>query len=552
MLKIAARALLLALVLTALPAASGQFEVLAVPVTVTDRVAVPLEDAGEVAAQGREVAGEARARRSGAVAAPMPFSMLGFELPDGVDELWVRTSVDGLEWSDWVETERVEPDDGPDPGTPEAATDRSHRFAEPVWVEEANYLQVEVPADAPADADEVRAELIDSLGIAGQPTERKVVPAGPESADAINRPNIISRAGWGADESWRNGSPSYARDGVHMGVVHHTATSNSYSDAKAVMRSMYRYHTQSLGWSDLGYNLVVDREGNVYEGRAGGLDRGVIGAHARGYNTGSFGVSVIGNYENVDAPAAAMRALEQVVIWQSTIYGIDPDGWTNKTNGSWTQTLVGHRQVGNTACPGRIQNHLPALRTATSEQVQAAAVPFPDTTGTHREAVLELAEAGVINGCADNLFCPADGLTRGQMASLLSRALGFEPEGDEDRFPDVPAGHPHRAGIHALVEAEVVDGYRDGTFRPETELTRDQMATFLAGALELDQSKFEARFLDVTVLNPHARAVEAVAREEITLGCNESGTRYCPSDTLRRDQSASLLHRGLPSSVVED
>jgi hypothetical protein len=546
--NIAVRALLLALVLTALPAATGQYEVLAVPVTVTDQVEVPLPDAadetaGGVAAQGREVASEAVARTP-VVSSPMPFSMVGFELPDGVDELRVRTSVDGQSWTEWVATERFDPDDGPDAGTKEAEGDRSHRFAEPIWVEEANHLQVELPDGVDGVEGSLRAEVIDSVGLAGQKVERRVVPVEPASADAVDRPRIISRAGWGANESWRRGSPSRASS-VHTGVVHHTATSNSYSDARAVMRSMYNYHTNTLGWSDLGYNIVVDQQGNVYEGRAGGLDRGVIGAHARGHNTGSFGVSVIGNFQHVEPPRAALRALERVIAWQSSVYGINPEGWVNGR-----RTIVGHRDVGNTACPGRIQNHLPSIRSSSAAQVQAASIPFPDVTGGHRDAVLALADAGIVNGCAENRFCPARGLTRGQMASLLSRALGLEASGNGDRFSDVPSGHPHRAGIHALVEADVVDGYSDGTFRPEEQLRRDQMATFLTNALDLDTRLFEGRFRDVAVLNPHAQAVEAVARERITLGCNSAGTRYCPRNTLRRDQSASLLHRGLPAGVV--
>jgi hypothetical protein len=539
--KFAVRAMLLALVVTAVPAAGGQFEVLAVPVTASDRVDVPLPDLGGVAAQelGAPV-------RTEAVATPMPFSMLGFELPEGVDELRVRTSVDGETWTEWVETERFEEEDGPDHGTAEAAGDESARFAEPIWVEEANHLQVELPAGVGEVAGELRAELIDSVGLGGQGVERKVVPASGAAADAASAPTIITRAQWGANESWRNGNASYSRNGVHMGVVHHTATSNTYSDARAVMRSMYNYHTNTLGWSDLGYNIVVDQQGNVYEGRAGGLEHGVIGAHARGYNTGSFGVSVIGNFQHVEPPRAALQALERVIAWQSSVYGIDPEGWTNETNGSWTQTIVGHRDVGNTACPGRIQGHLPSLRSgaARSVPVQEAMV-FPDVRNNHRDAVLALVDAGVINGCGSNRFCPSRGLTRAQMASLLARALDLSPDGSGERFSDVPAGYAHADAIHALVDAGIVGGYPDGTYRPTVELTRDQMATFLANALDLRLRLYEGRFSDVSVLNTHARAIEAVAREEVTLGCDSSGTRYCPRDTLRRDQSASLLHRAL-------
>ena len=531
---------LLALVVSLLPVAGGQFEVIATPLTIHEETEVPLPSAEDLAERVRGAAQLSDgAVRGPVVEAPVTFSMLGFELPEGVDEIRVRTSEDGRIWSDWTETERFEPDEGPDPDTDDGRSDRSHRYAEPVWVEKATHFQVEFPEGLDGVTGEMTAEVIDSVGYNGQRTERQVVSEPAAQADAApSRPNIISRAQWGADESWA-GDPSYAGS-VDMGVVHHTATSNSYSDARAVIRSMYRYHTQSLGWKDLGYNIVIDRAGNVYEGRKGGLTSGVIGAHAAGFNRGSFGVSVIGNYEAANPTQASMRALENVIAWQSSVYGIHPEGTTTRS-GTTYSTIVGHRQVGRTACPGRIMNRLQDIRAGAAEK----AVPFPDVSGIHREAVLQLAEDGIINGCGDGLYCPGRGLTRGQMASLMARALGLQESSSSQRFPDVPTHHPHRAGIHALVEAGVVSGYPDGNFRPQHDVQRDQMATFLTNGLRLRRQPYQGRFVDVLPGNPHARAVEAVAREEVTLGCNSNGTRYCPGDTLRRDQAASLLHRAL-------
>jgi hypothetical protein len=642
--NIAVRALLLAMVLTALPAATGQYEVLAVPVTVSDRVEVPLPDeareargpAGGVGAQGLEVAADAVARTP-AVEAPMPFSMVGFELPDGVDELRVRTSVDGERWTEWVETERVEAEDGPDPDTAEAAGDRSHRFAEPVWVEEASYLQVELPDGVEAEG-RLHAEVIDSVGLSGQKVERTIVPAEPASADAVDRPRIISRAGWGANESWRSGSPSRASS-VSMGVVHHTATSNSYSDAKAVMRSMYSYHTRSLGWSDLGYNIVVDQQGNVYEGRAGGLESGVIGAHARGYNTGSFGVSVIGNFDQVRPPRAALDAVAEVIAWQSSVYGINPEGWANGR-----RTIVGHRDVGNTACPGAyFYPRLPEVRadaaarmssppadpgpitytppkttitsapegTSTSRDARitwsatgdvsyfecqenggawyACASPrnlteLPDGKHTfrvrgvmpsdpplppedrvretqpaevswevrwklvlsdiegrvHEQAIRAIAEAGITGGYRDGTFRPAADVTRGQMATFLSRALDLEgAAGDRMGFSDTD-GHPHAEGISAVAVAGITEGYDDGTFRPNVSVSREQLATFLARALELE-SDGEVSFSD-TVDSAHLAGIAAVAAAGITEGYPDGTFR--PADVVSREQMASFLQRG--------
>ena len=92
-------------------------------------------------------------------------------------------------------------------------------------------------------------------------------------------------------------APSYA-PAIRFAVVHHTAGTNDYSPAQAaaILRGIELYHVKSNGWNDIGYNFLVDRYGTVYEGRAGGVDRNVIGAHALGFNTGSVGVAVMGTF----------------------------------------------------------------------------------------------------------------------------------------------------------------------------------------------------------------------------------------------------------------
>ena len=108
-------------------------------------------------------------------------------------------------------------------------------------------------------------------------------------------PQIVSRTSWKADEEIRRAPPRYA-GAVYFAVVHHTAGSNTYSRAAspAIVRAIELYHVRGNGWNDIGYNFLVDRYGQVFEGRAGGIDRNVIGAHAEGFNTGSVGVAVIG------------------------------------------------------------------------------------------------------------------------------------------------------------------------------------------------------------------------------------------------------------------
>src|SRR6185369_8022061 len=123
------------------------------------------------------------------------------------------------------------------------------------------------------------------------PTLRAVSMAGS--------PKIISRAGWRANDEILRGKPRYAGR-VYFAVVHHTAGSNSYSAAQspAIVRAIELYHVKANGWNDIGYNFLVDKYGQVFEGRYGGMERAVIGAHAEGFNTGSVGVAVIGNYSS--------------------------------------------------------------------------------------------------------------------------------------------------------------------------------------------------------------------------------------------------------------
>ena len=103
-----------------------------------------------------------------------------------------------------------------------------------------------------------------------------------------------------------------------MAYVHHTAGTNGYTrlQAPAIVRAIELYHVKGNGWNDIGYNALVDRFGTVYEGRAGGVDRNVVGAHAKGFNTGSFGIAVMGDFRTADPPAAAVDALVKTLAWR--------------------------------------------------------------------------------------------------------------------------------------------------------------------------------------------------------------------------------------------
>lgn len=215
----------------------------------------------------------------------------------------------------------------------------------------------------------------------------------PAARAAVAQPAVITRAGWGANESYRfnaDGTQKWipAFYPVQKLVVHHTAGKNADPDPAATIRSIYYYHAITQGWGDIGYNFLVDESGRVYEGRysrpyaAGesptGEDangNGVTAAHVQGYNSGTVGIALLGTLTNVDATAAARDAVERMLAWKADRHGIDALGsslYTNPVNGTQRTfaNIAGHRDLAATECPGgSFYSTLPALRQAVANRI---------------------------------------------------------------------------------------------------------------------------------------------------------------------------------------
>ena len=168
---------------------------------------------------------------------------------------------------------------------------------------------------------------------------------------------------------------------------------------------------------------------------------------------------------------------------------------------------------------------------------------FTDDDGNEHEGFIEaIAAAGITLGCnpEGTLYCPAEPVRRDQMASFIAR--GFElPAAGEDFFPD-DEGNTHEDNINRVAAAGITLGFDDGTFGPTLLVSRAQMASFLARAMELDPVPGD-RFADVSGV--HEGNINAIAEEGVTLGCDEAGTLFCPDESVRRDQMASFLGRAL-------
>ena len=121
-----------------------------------------------------------------------------------------------------------------------------------------------------------------------------------------------------------------------------------------IIRGIYAYHTQSKGWSDIGYNFLVDRFGRIWEGRYGGVDRPVVGAHTLGYNDYAFAMSAIGNYEIAQPSDAMVQAYGALFAWKLSLHGVDASSTRQRVGPDTFQAINGHRDAGQTACPGRV------------------------------------------------------------------------------------------------------------------------------------------------------------------------------------------------------
>ncbi|WP_240436983.1 FG-GAP-like repeat-containing protein [Streptomyces sporangiiformans] len=201
------------------------------------------------------------------------------------------------------------------------------------------------------------------------------VPSPPPST--VTQPPIVSRAAWGADESTVDDPPEYIEK-VSAVFVHHTVGTNDYSCAESpsLVRGIMAYHIQVEKWNDLGYNFLVDKCGRIFEGRAGGMDLPVRGAHTYGFNGDSTGIAVLGDFEGAAAtsttpakPAgkptrAALESVARVAAWKLGQYEGDPSGQVTLTaaadTGVWKagqqatlNTISGHRDGFATACPGK-------------------------------------------------------------------------------------------------------------------------------------------------------------------------------------------------------
>ncbi|MFF5975779.1 N-acetylmuramoyl-L-alanine amidase [Streptomyces sp. NPDC012769] len=325
-----------------------------------------------------------------------PFGLLGVTWTEanakikGTIEARTR-SVETGEWSEWVDLEPYPVGmDGKRPGAGGAT--------EPIWVGASDGAEVRVSDGAAAGTlpDGLQLVMVDPNGAGAEAKENgelnaepvafvaEVPPSVPGPPSTAPRPSVVTREQWGADTAVATPEePVYLPGGkIKAAFVHHT-TSADYdcSESAAIVRSILVYHVtgQNPPWRDIGYNFLVDKCGTIFEGREGGIDQPVLGAHTYGFNSESTGVAIIGNYMEQSASSAALTSAAKVIAYKLGQYGVNPAGKTTLVAGA-TQTsgtgisytsgqsysfnaVSGHRDGFNTACPGtKLYPQLPTIR----------------------------------------------------------------------------------------------------------------------------------------------------------------------------------------------
>ena len=461
----------------------------------------------------------------------------------------VRAQHDG-EWGAW--TTVAASDDGPDPGTEEAdraAQEGGVQATDPVDVLGAD--KVEVRTTDAQDAGNLEVALIDP----GESDADAAVAAGEgpfATADAaVAKPSVVTRSQWGAVESLRSCTPSAASslEGV---IVHHTAGVNGYSAAQApgIMRGIYSYHTQVRGWCDVGYNVLIDRFGTIYEGRYGGLERNIIGAHAGGFNTGTWGVSVMGNYDTVDLPAAARASLEKLIAWRLGAAGIDPSGSMRLVSAGSTKyksgvavnlpVIAAHLDVGLTSCPGRYYySKLSGIRANVDKLVGSTTSTSVSGATTHT-----VVSGDTLSKIAGMYGTTIDALqTANNLSGTLIR-VGQVLRVPPSEFTDVAAGHSFYREIRWLADEGITLGVGDGSvFDTRSSVQRQHMAAFLyrlAGSPAYTPPA-RAQFTDVPKDHPFYKEISWLAAKGITKGVG--GGRFGARNAVERQQMAGFLFR---------
>jgi hypothetical protein len=302
------------------------------------------------------------------------FDLVGVRWARGtVSAVEIRARRRGGSWSAWTALGMHAPDAG-----------GAKRVSDPAWTGPSDFVQVRFRGTASG----LRARFV-RVGVRARSSARTQAQAGPPGA-----PPIIARSAWGGDGRPPKADPSYGE--VQVAFIHHTVTANDYApeDSPSIVLGICEYHQDHNKWNDIGYNFLVDKYGQVFEGRAGGVEQAVIGAQAQGYNSVSTGVASLGDFSTLPQSDAGIEALAKLIAWKLPLHGVPVTGSVVVTSAGGAanrypsgtavtlERISGHRDGNNTACPGdTLYGQLQRIRD------RAAALAVPVSVLSARAAV---------------------------------------------------------------------------------------------------------------------------------------------------------------------
>lgn len=495
------------------------------------------------------------------------------------------------DWGDWLSAELM--------------TDIEENASEAVWVGPSSAVNVRAFRDGIDISEQLTAHLITTsesrsdvrLASSGSGSGiTRILPA--TVTPGTGAPTFITREEWNAG-TVNTSRLSYAKE-LKAICIHHTGGSNTYTAAQSpqVVRGMFTYHTKTLGWADLGYNVVVDKYGQIFEGRAGGLHRNVAGAHARGFNTGSCGISVMGDYMDIPVPTAALNAIATVAAWKlastftQDVYGTET--WTVTTSnvkrsGTFSMPhLFAHRDVNYTDCPGdTYYGQLPKLRSLVQQKLNGFKERYPEhlvayVNGGGRGAFGTVTHIRRAEGAHDvtrltgGLILTAGGRTSAHKsafgadwtsawgrplesttgttqrfengtATKVNGKVSFTPGGTRTKhFIDVPDNLTFAHEINTLADLGVIRGWPDRTFRPQISVWRDAVIAYMyriAGEPAYTPPR-RSPFLDVDQSQPFYKEICWAHSTGLTTGWKvRGGWEFRPYQPILRDAMAAFLFR---------
>ena len=393
--------------------------------------------------------------------APRRFDLigLGWRRPAHV-HAQVRARRRGGRWSRWAPLHATG-DHGPDAASPRAGTD-------PVWTGDADQFQLRLRGSARG----LHARFVRS-GPAARAARRRIRAV--SSRQIPGAPVMFTRAQWGGDTVIPRYAPSIGQ--VQLAFVHHTVNANDYGpeDSAGIVLGIAKYHRNYNGWSDIGYNFLVDQYGQIFEGRAGGIDKAIVGAQAQGFNSVSTGVASLGTFTDVPLSVAGIDALGRIIGWKLGLHGVPAEGAVTVTSlggasNRWAagtpvtlQRVSGHRDGCATTCPGDgLYAQLPDIRARAAGAagplagitVRALQTKLQGIRTAALSGVLRFPDAGSPAGAPIEVLYTA---STGGVAAPIARAV-CAADGSWSATVDLPATGSVRArfpgdGTRAAMES---------------------------------------------------------------------------------------------------